>query len=201
MLKLLVVSTWSLHLQAYAVFTYGNEERTSSDALRRLFAMEEFSDLGSAFDLAKRDLEIRGAGAMYGIEQSGTVNGVGVDLYMEYLRDSVDEWKIIERYTYAADPKILLSKNAPSIPIKYIADDGEHAAALASVHAAKSLEDLLEVSTSIIVVLVLSCTENSCIPSVTHDHGGVSVSFFSLQSCDRSGESSTDHCQTLQRFC
>lgn len=62
-----------------------------SDALRRLQAIEEFSDLGSGFLIAMRDLEIRGAGNMLGAEQSGFVNAVGFELYCQILDEAVQE--------------------------------------------------------------------------------------------------------------
>uniref|UniRef100_A0A7S2ZHM4 Helicase ATP-binding domain-containing protein n=1 Tax=Rhodosorus marinus TaxID=101924 RepID=A0A7S2ZHM4_9RHOD len=133
------------NLQAFAVFMYNSSETIGATALRRLFAMEEFTELGSSFALAKRDLELRGAGALYGIEQSGTVTGVGVELYMTYLRESVTDWKIVERYTYCDDPQILLSKAYPTIPASFIPNDGERDAANSRILETQTFEELDQV--------------------------------------------------------
>ena len=64
-----------------------------TDALRRLQAIEEFSELGSGFMIAMRDLEIRGAGNLLGAEQSGFVNAVGFELYCQIVEEAVAEAK------------------------------------------------------------------------------------------------------------
>jgi transcription-repair coupling factor (superfamily II helicase) len=61
----------------------------SDVARKRLRAIEEFSDLGSGFRLAMRDMEIRGAGNFLGPEQSGHMEAVGYDLYMQMLRETI----------------------------------------------------------------------------------------------------------------
>lgn len=61
------------------------------NALRRLEALEEFSDLGSGFQIAMRDLEIRGAGDLFGKEQSGFIADIGYDLYQEFLEQAIAE--------------------------------------------------------------------------------------------------------------
>ncbi|HET8866669.1 MAG TPA: transcription-repair coupling factor [Gracilimonas sp.] len=65
----------------------------SSEARKRLLALEEFSDLGSGFNIAMRDLDIRGAGDILGAEQSGFINDIGFDLYTKILNDAVNELK------------------------------------------------------------------------------------------------------------
>lgn len=61
------------------------------DALKRLQTIEEFTDLGSGFQIAMRDLEIRGAGSLLGAEQSGFIDSLGFDLYCKILEESVNE--------------------------------------------------------------------------------------------------------------
>ncbi len=75
--------------QAYAYLLYRYPERLNEEAEQRLKAIEEFSELGSGFKLAMRDLEIRGAGDILGAEQSGHMSAVGLDLYCQMLADSV----------------------------------------------------------------------------------------------------------------
>lgn len=65
----------------------------STEARKRLLALEEFSDLGSGFNIAMRDLDIRGAGDILGAEQSGFINDIGFDLYTKILNDAVNELK------------------------------------------------------------------------------------------------------------
>ncbi len=64
-----------------------------SDARRRLMALEEFSDLGSGFHIAMRDLDIRGAGDLLGAEQSGFIQDIGFELYTKILNETVEELK------------------------------------------------------------------------------------------------------------
>jgi len=66
------------------------------EARKRLLALEEFSDLGSGFNIAMRDLDIRGAGDILGAEQSGFINDIGFDLYTKILNDAVNELKRTE---------------------------------------------------------------------------------------------------------
>lgn len=78
--------------QAFAYFLY-NSKKLTDDARARLDALQEAEALGSGYQLALRDLEIRGAGNVLGREQSGPVNSVGLNLYMQMLNESVEELK------------------------------------------------------------------------------------------------------------
>eukprot|EP00985_Skeletonema_marinoi_P013911 scaffold7006_cov174-Skeletonema_marinoi.AAC.1 len=75
-------------LQAYAYFFHKNDAITEQSA-QRLQAMADLHELGSGFDVANRDLEIRGAGSLLGTEQSGMAAKVGFDLYMRMLKKSI----------------------------------------------------------------------------------------------------------------
>lgn len=68
----------------------------SPEARKRLTALEEFSDLGSGFNIAMRDLDIRGAGDILGAEQSGYISDIGFELYTKILDDAVRELKETE---------------------------------------------------------------------------------------------------------
>ncbi|KAA3619819.1 MAG: transcription-repair coupling factor [Calditrichaeota bacterium] len=63
------------------------------DAIRRIETIEEFTDLGSGFQIAMRDLEIRGAGSILGGEQSGFIESLGFDTYMQILEEAIIEFK------------------------------------------------------------------------------------------------------------
>ena len=77
--------------RAYAYLFHPEEQRLTDEAYRRLEAIGEFADLGSAFQLAMRDLEIRGAGSVLGKVQSGHISAVGFDLYIELVAEAVGE--------------------------------------------------------------------------------------------------------------
>ncbi len=79
--------------QAYAYLLIPPNTKFTRDALKRMQAIEEFSELGTGFQLAMRDLEIRGAGNMLGAEQSGFITEIGFELYMMTLEEAVDELK------------------------------------------------------------------------------------------------------------
>ncbi|MCL1598693.1 MAG: transcription-repair coupling factor, partial [Actinomycetia bacterium] len=77
--------------RAYAYLFHPSEERLGETAYRRLEAIGQFADLGSGFELAMRDLEIRGAGSILSVTQSGHIAAVGFDLYTELVADAVKE--------------------------------------------------------------------------------------------------------------
>ena len=77
--------------RAYAYLFHPEHERLTEEAYRRLEAIGEFGDLGSGFQLALRDLEIRGAGSVLGNVQSGHISAVGFDLYIELVAEAVEE--------------------------------------------------------------------------------------------------------------
>ncbi|MDK1017881.1 MAG: transcription-repair coupling factor [Actinomycetota bacterium] len=79
--------------RAYAYLFHPAEETLSETAYRRLEAIGQFADLGSGFELAMRDLEIRGAGSILSETQSGHIAAVGFDLYTELVADAVNELK------------------------------------------------------------------------------------------------------------
>ncbi len=75
--------------RAYAYLLYPSAEALSGDAAARLATLSDYTELGSGFKIAMRDLEIRGAGNLLGAEQSGHVAAVGFELYMQMLEDAV----------------------------------------------------------------------------------------------------------------
>lgn len=76
---------------AYAYLTYHRDKILSEVASKRLRAVREFTEFGSGFKIAMRDLEIRGAGNILGPEQHGHMDAVGYDMYCKLLKESVDE--------------------------------------------------------------------------------------------------------------
>nr|WP_238473858.1 transcription-repair coupling factor [Paenisporosarcina cavernae] len=76
---------------AYAYFTYRPDKVLTDVAESRLQAIKEFTELGSGFKIAMRDLSIRGAGNLLGAEQHGFIDSVGFDLYAQLLQEAVEE--------------------------------------------------------------------------------------------------------------
>lgn len=74
---------------AYAYLMYKNVNLLTETASKRLNAIKEFTELGSGYKIAMRDLSIRGAGDMLGTEQAGFIDSVGVDLYLELVNEEL----------------------------------------------------------------------------------------------------------------
>ena len=89
----------------------------------RLRAIEEFGDLGSGFNIAMRDMEIRGAGNLLGAQQHGFITAVGFDLYCRLLDEAMRELKG-EAVGESADPDIRISVSA-YIPNDYVPDNNQ----------------------------------------------------------------------------
>ncbi len=79
--------------QAYAFLLVPSLDSITKKSVRRLQAIEEYTELGTGFNLSMRDLEIRGAGNLLGTEQSGAIDSVGFDMYMKLLDEAVEELK------------------------------------------------------------------------------------------------------------
>jgi transcription-repair coupling factor (superfamily II helicase) len=78
--------------QAFAYFLY-SPKRLTEVGKRRLETLQRYQDLGAGYEIAKRDLEIRGAGNILGREQHGSINRVGLNLYCQMLNEAVEELK------------------------------------------------------------------------------------------------------------
>ncbi len=79
--------------QAYCYLFSPPLSTLTGDARKRLTTLEEFSDLGSGFDIAMRDLDIRGAGNLLGAEQSGFISDIGYEMYQKILEEAIQELK------------------------------------------------------------------------------------------------------------
>lgn len=79
--------------KAFCYLVVPSFETLTRDARNRLDAIEQFSDLGSGFSIAMRDLDIRGAGDLLGGEQSGFINDMGIDTYHKILNEAIEELK------------------------------------------------------------------------------------------------------------
>ena len=109
--------------KAYAYFLVPGTAALTLDARRRLKAISEFRELGSGFKLALSDLEIRGAGQLFGVEQSGHIADVGLELYLDMLEGAV---KRLEGRAPEEEPEPDISVSTPAfIPDDYISNDSE----------------------------------------------------------------------------
>ena len=77
----------------YAYLMYDSHKMLNDIAIKRLNVIKEFTELGSGFKIAMRDLSIRGAGDILGSEQSGFIDTIGIELYLKMLKDAVDKMK------------------------------------------------------------------------------------------------------------
>jgi transcription-repair coupling factor (superfamily II helicase) len=107
--------------RAYAYLFHPPDQSLTEEAHRRLEAIGEATDLGSGFQLALRDLEIRGAGSILGEVQSGHISAVGFDLYAELVAEAVDELEGRDSVPREAEVRIDLPVDA-HLPETYVAD-------------------------------------------------------------------------------
>ncbi|WP_020402989.1 transcription-repair coupling factor [Gracilimonas tropica] len=124
----------------------------STEARKRLLALEEFSDLGSGFNIAMRDLDIRGAGDILGAEQSGFINDIGFDLYTKILNDAVKELKQSEFSDMFDDveidpelPETIIEFDETALlPQDYVSDNVERLNLYRKLSEAKNEEHIKE---------------------------------------------------------
>ena len=115
------------------------DELLSSDARRRLRAIEEFSDLGSGFNIAMQDLDIRGAGNLLGAEQSGFIADIGFETYQKIMQEAIAELRseglempgmsdaeqgVVDKMSYISDSVIEIDVEA-ELPDSYVQQPAE----------------------------------------------------------------------------
>lgn len=109
------------NVQAYAYCYYDPERNLTEDARDRLRAIREFTSLGSGYQIALRDLEIRGVGNVLGSEQHGHMVAVGFDLYCQMLEESIHELQTGE-VAEEKEPAIIDINVTALIPDKWVGD-------------------------------------------------------------------------------
>ena len=131
-------------IQAHAWLFYPGNASLSEAARQRLRAIQEFAQLGSGYQLAMRDMEIRGVGNLLGVEQSGQMETIGFDLYMEMLQESLAE---IQGQDIPAveDTQIDLPITA-FIPGDWITENDEKIAAYRAAAGCDSMDNLVELA-------------------------------------------------------
>lgn len=127
-------------IQAHAWLLYPHKRELSDTARKRLRAIQEFTQLGSGYQLATRDMEIRGVGNILGVEQSGQMTAIGFDLYMSMLQEAIQEVQGQE-IPKVDDTNIDLKLTA-FIPNNYILDLEQKMSAYRAVATATSAKEL-----------------------------------------------------------
>lgn len=139
--------------QAYAYFLVPSLNALNKKTLKRLQAIEEYTELGAGFNLSMRDLEIRGAGNLLGTEQSGFINDVGFDLYLKLINEAVDELKMEEFKEIFKDMPSVQMKTDPTIdtffeigiPSAYMPDQADRLGFYSTLYSIKSIKDLEDI--------------------------------------------------------
>ncbi|WOB45422.1 transcription-repair coupling factor [Thermoleptolyngbya oregonensis NK1-22] len=131
-------------IQAHAWLFYPKQSQLTETARQRLRAIQEFTQLGSGYQLAMRDMEIRGVGNLLGAEQSGQMDAIGFDLYMEMLEEAIKEIRGQE-IPQVDDTQIDLRLTA-FIPADYIPDLDQKMSAYRAVAAAQTKQELTEIA-------------------------------------------------------
>jgi transcription-repair coupling factor (superfamily II helicase) len=131
-------------IQAHAWLFYPRQNQLTDTARQRLRAIQEFTQLGSGYQLAVRDMEIRGVGNLLGAEQSGQMDAIGFDLYMEMLEDAIKEIRGQE-IPQVDDTQIDLNLTA-FIPADYIPDLDQKMSAYRAVASAQSKRELTQIA-------------------------------------------------------
>ena len=131
-------------IQAHAWLFYPRRESLTEAARKRLRALQQFTQLGSGYQLAMRDMEIRGVGNLLGAEQSGQLNAIGFDLYMDMLQESINEIRGQE-IPKVDETSVELNLTA-FIPSDYITDLDQKMAAYRDVATATSKKELTAIA-------------------------------------------------------
>ena len=128
------------NVEAYAYFSFKRNKVLTIDSYKRLDAIMEFSDFGSGYKIAMRDLEIRGAGDVLGRFQHGHMQQVGYDMYIKLLGEAVKELKG-ESLEEKRELKIDISLSA-YVPDNFIASSENRISLYMAISKVKTLEEL-----------------------------------------------------------
>jgi transcription-repair coupling factor (superfamily II helicase) len=132
---------------AYSYFTYQKDKVLSEVAEKRLQAIKEFTEFGSGFKIAMRDLEIRGTGNLLGKEQHGHMEAIGYDLFIKLLEETLQELKG-ETTVKRVDTSIELQINA-YIPETYITDENQKIEMYKKIASISNQQDLFDIEEEI----------------------------------------------------
>ncbi len=128
---------------AYAYLTYRKDKVLAEVAEKRLEAIKEFTEFGSGFKIAMRDLEIRGAGNMLGAEQHGHMEAVGYDMYCRLIQETVNEIKG-EVSSAPVETSVDISINA-YIDSSYISDETQKIEIYKKIASIRDIQDMYDI--------------------------------------------------------
>lgn len=129
---------------SYAYMLYRNN--LNDVATKRLKAIKEFTELGSGYKIALRDLSIRGAGDILGGKQAGFIDSVGFDMYMKILQDAINERKNV-KISEEKEPIENVNVNVDGyIPENYVSSDYEKLELYQRLETATSLQEVTELN-------------------------------------------------------
>ena len=132
--------------KAYSYFIIPNPIRLNHNAIKRLQTVERHTALGSGYDISLKDLEIRGAGNLFGIEQSGFIQAVGYELYIKILKESLEGSKNLDDQT-SPDPVVKQKETEISCPIPAYFPDNYIGSQAVRLRLYKSLADANDLKT------------------------------------------------------
>ncbi len=136
--------------QAYAYFLY-QTQKLKPEAKKRLRAIVEASELGSGFQIAMKDMEIRGAGDILGVNQHGTVNTVGVNYFLKLLNQTIEEIKTGTGGDKKEEKDVIIEIPVDAyIPSSFIPDQKEKILAYQQLAAVKSFNSLDELKNDLV---------------------------------------------------
>lgn len=126
---------------SYAYFTYAKGKVLTEIGEKRLKSIKDFSDFGSGYKIAMRDLELRGAGNILGESQSGQVEAIGYDLYVKFLQQAVNKASGKEIYRKDYNDVYIDLKVDAYIPDSYIEDSSQKIEIYTRISRIENLED------------------------------------------------------------
>jgi transcription-repair coupling factor (superfamily II helicase) len=133
---------------AYAYFAYQKDKVLTEQSEKRLKAIKEFTEFGSGFKIAMRDLEIRGAGNLLGVEQHGHLVTIGYELYCKLLDETVRELKG-ETFIRHDEVSIEIETNA-YIPKQYIQDEITKVEVYKRIASIRSKDEMPEIEDELV---------------------------------------------------
>ena len=183
---------------AHAYFLYERDKHLTPTAEKRLRTIFEATELGAGFNIAMKDLEIRGAGTLLGVRQSGFISAVGFNLYCRLLTEAVEEQRAEKAGVAAPAPRRLPSPTidlplSAYIPEEYVADLDtrlslyQHLTRLDKVESIEALADEFsdrfgklpeEVRNLLYAVKIKVLATQASIESISHEEGQIVVRRF-----------------------
>lgn len=144
--------------QAYAYLLVPSIDSVTKKAVKRLQAIEEYTDLGEGFNISMRDLEIRGAGNLLGTEQSGFIDSVGFDMYLKLVDEAVEELRQSEFKEVFKDLPKQIERSEPTIdtffeigiPQDYMPDQSDRLAFYTSLFSMLKIDEAEELKEEMI---------------------------------------------------